>query len=650
MVSWVSLTVTPQRMMRSFVWTVLGVPVGVSAVTVYTTLLGATPSGSVDQVIPTYLPVPAPPPPGPTDIVVQPGSANDRLSKPHRADFIGISIELSISDRLIGTNATWVNPIFLNFVQNIRARSGKVPIRLGGNTQDASAIFPSLALGNVTIKKDRDPSAHLRATNPPLVSYTEDLFHAMASISSLVQAEWYIGLPFLNTTYIPAVAQAAQDILGSNLVGLQLGNEPDVYPSHQLQFQNLTVQQYLIEFGNRLAMVPGPKDNIFGPSVCCSWTPDEVIQAGFLTQFGGNLKSFSVQHYAENGCDSTNPPSTPNPQALFNQLLNHTAATSFAAAYVNASQAVQAAGKEIIMLESNSVSCGGLDGVSDTFGSALFAIDNALQLASISFSQVFFHSGGGGAKYSAFTVPPGNRTNFRQWTVGSTFYSILAISEAIGHSGNVQVADLNLGAGSASAMYTPGYTIVESGTPVKVALFNFISDATGASNYNAVVTVPAGQEQVRVKYLYAESVSSKQNITWANQTLGQTFYASDGRLQNQLDIVTVPCSNGSCRVPMRAPSFALVYLSDHELNEITPTGAAAKTFATTVTTRRYGQVFVDPSLLATSNGDGGAQELLKAKWQATSEISGAVRASVSFVGLGGFVAGALITFLGSVSG
>ncbi|CAE6486676.1 unnamed protein product [Rhizoctonia solani] len=636
--------------MKPLVWTVLAWLGVVSAVTVYTSSTG-TPSGFVQQATPTYLPVPSPPPPGPTDITVQPGSANDRLSKPHRSDFIGISIELSISDRLIGTNATWINPVFLNFAQHLRARAGKVPIRLGGNTQDASAVFPSGSFGSVTIRKDRDPSADLRATNPPLVAYTEDLFHAMASISGLVRAEWYVGLPFLNTTYIPAVAQAAQDILGSNLVGLQLGNEPDVYPSHQPEFQNLTVQQYFTEFGNRLAMVPGSKDNIFGPSVCCSWTPDEVIQAGFLTQFGNNLKSFSVQHYAENGCDSVNPPSTPNPPALFNQLLNHTAATSFAAAYVNASQAVQAAGKEIIMLESNSVSCGGLDGVSDTFGSALFAIDNALQLASIGFSQVFFHSGGSGARYNAFTVPPGNQTSFQQWSVGSTFYAMLAISEAMGQSGNAQVADLNLGAGSANAMYTPGYTIVESGTPVKVALFNFISDATGASNYNALVTVPAGQGQVRVKYLYADSVSSKQNITWANQTLGQTFYVSDGRLQNQLDIVTIPCSNGSCRVPMRAPSFTLVYLSDQELNEITPTGVAAQTFPTTVTTRRYSHVFVDPSVLATSNGDGGAQELFKAKWQATSErsASGAVRAGVSFGIFGGFIAGVLITFLGGVS-
>lgn len=82
-----------------------------------------------------------------------------------------------------------INPVFLNFIQNIRARSGKVPIRLGGNSQDHSAVFPSLQFGNHTITKETDPTAQNRATNPPLVAYTEDLFHAMASISALVQAE-----------------------------------------------------------------------------------------------------------------------------------------------------------------------------------------------------------------------------------------------------------------------------------------------------------------------------------------------------------------------------------------------------------------------------------------------------------------------------
>jgi hypothetical protein len=91
---------------------------------------------------------------------------------------------------------TGLNPIFLNFIQNIRARSGKVPIRLGGNTQDHSAVFPPMSLGNETIHKEIDPTAHLRTTNPPLISFTQDLFHAMNSISQLVNAEVSVSLNY----------------------------------------------------------------------------------------------------------------------------------------------------------------------------------------------------------------------------------------------------------------------------------------------------------------------------------------------------------------------------------------------------------------------------------------------------------------------
>ncbi|QRW13940.1 glycoside hydrolase family 79 protein [Ceratobasidium sp. AG-Ba] len=623
-------------------------PIWASAVTIYTVLPGQTPSGFVEPAAPTFLTAPAPPPAGPKEVQIQPASASARLSKPHRPDFVGFSIELSISDRLIGTNGSWINPIFLNFIQNIRARQGKVPIRLGGNSQDHSAVFPPLTFGNRTLTKEDDPLAQNRNTNPPLVAYTQDLFHAMASISQLVAAEWVVGLPFMNTSYISSISQSAQDILGTNLIGLQLGNEPDIYAKHDPQFQNWTgPASYFPEFQSRLDMVSGPKNNIYGPSVCCSWKPEDVIAAGYLTQFGNNLKSFSVQHYAENGCSNTTPPTVIDPPSLFVQLLNHTAATSFGAEYVNASNLVQAAGKEIIMLETNSVSCGGLDGVSDSFGSALFAIDNALQLASIGFSQVFFHSGGAASRYNAFSVPPGNQTYFQEWTVGSTFYAILALSETIGKSGASQIADLQIA--GANSIYTPAYTIVENGNPTKVALFNFVSDASGASDYEAVITVPSTQGQVRVKYLYGDSVSAKQNITWAGQTLGQTFHESDGRLMGNLDIQTIQCQGGSCRVPMKAPSFALVFLSDQALNDITPVGPATETFATSVITRQHGRILVDPSVLATSNGDGGSQELLKAKWQATSERSASTGTKIGvsaglFLGL---VVGAAATLMGS---
>lgn len=52
----------------------------------------------------------------------------------------------------------------------------------------------------------------------------------MANISALVNAHWYIGLPF-NDTSNPrlGIAEAGEQILSQYLFGFQLANEPDLY-------------------------------------------------------------------------------------------------------------------------------------------------------------------------------------------------------------------------------------------------------------------------------------------------------------------------------------------------------------------------------------------------------------------------------------
>jgi hypothetical protein len=42
----------------------------------------------------------------------------------------------------------------------------------------------------------------------------------------------FTGIPFNDTNFRLGVAEAGQKILGPNLLGLQLGNEPDLYGRH----------------------------------------------------------------------------------------------------------------------------------------------------------------------------------------------------------------------------------------------------------------------------------------------------------------------------------------------------------------------------------------------------------------------------------
>lgn len=69
--------------------------------------------------------------------------------------------------------------------------------------------------------------------HPFAVLYTVDLIYAMTNISALVDSEWYFGIAFSNNTVDGwtnemEVVQFVEAELGSNLIGFQLANEPDL--------------------------------------------------------------------------------------------------------------------------------------------------------------------------------------------------------------------------------------------------------------------------------------------------------------------------------------------------------------------------------------------------------------------------------------
>jgi hypothetical protein len=208
-----------------------------------------------------------------------------------------------------------------------------------------------------------------------------------------------------------------------------------------------------------------------------------------------------------------------------------------------------------------------------------------------------------------FTPPPTNQSSFHQWTVGAIYYASLAVAEVLGSTNTSQIQDTYA---NYASDYTPVYTIYENGAPARVAAFNYM-DAAGNGSAGAMLSIvlPTAPSQVTVKYMLADSVSTKSstgNITWAGQTFGPTF-GSDGRPQGTLNTTTVPCDTGTntCNITLPAPSFALVFLTDDALKNAGDDAPAA-TFATTAVTKAKVQT-IDPSVLATSNGMNGKMRL-----------------------------------------
>lgn len=542
------------------------------------------------------------------------------LSIKQNGNFMGFSIELSVAQTTLGRNSTHLQVPFLNYMANIRARGGSVSIRVGGNSQDQAYLVSASSIPKNGVISKQAQSGATTTTETPDVVFSSDLLTMMKNIGDLVNANFFFGLNFKNPdneTNAVLVAQTAEQILGDRLLGFQLGNEPDLYGPHGRRNSSYSMDNYMNDYQTMIndldAAALTNNQVLVGPSTCCNWNETDLFNLGYLSKYAANLKMVAVQKYPTDNCKING--NVHDPQQTFSSYTSHTAVTDLAVQYVTSSQMVQAAGKPFVLMETNTASCGGFPGISDSFAATMWAADLGLQFAFINFSQVLLHVGGQNTYYNPFTPPPTNLSTSFGWTTGAIYYSTLLVAEAFGQSGTAQIVDLYMNGNNA---LTPGYAIYENGNPVRVVLFNYIDDSTGANDYTANIAIGGQQtgltsttpSSVQVRYMRADSLGSH-NVTWAGQSLGGEL-ASDGRLKGTQETVTIQCDTTAqtCAIPVKAPSIALVFLTDSAMQESSPQDSVTQTFPTTaVTNAAAGKntVTVDPSVLATSNGRGAAE-------------------------------------------
>ncbi|KAI6035708.1 glycoside hydrolase family 79 protein [Pisolithus marmoratus] len=636
-------------LLRPFVFLCVVIPYSLASVTVY----GQIPLGQATQSAsaPTYTspatydPTVLNPPPVPQNFATQlslsvPATSNNvSLSQPLKGSFLGFSIEFSVISQVctrkklvrlphVGPSTRsltrWVRSFiqvpFLNLMSNIRQRAGEIRIRVGGNTQETASLVDSLPDGDMALK---EPSNLNDPTSTPALRYTADALYMLGNISSLVDVKWFLGIPFNDTANLRLqIAEVGEAVLdsGGYLLGFQVGNEPDLYAAHGVRPSTYSPYDYFGEFGivvdavNNDNSIP-VKNNLVIPSVSGTWTPEDVFNTGIVASYDSSLGYLAVEHYPTDNCYAQYGIGSPvDPQTIFPDYLSHSSAISLVAPYLNASSYSASVGKPFVMMETNTASCGGFPGISQSFGAAMWAVDYALQMGAVGFWGAMLHVGGQDDYYNPFTPPPTNQSSYHQWTVGSVFYSTLVVAEALGSSGNARLVDLtntltspsDTATPPATSIYTPAYAVYENGAPARLVVFNFVTDTSGSSTVQFTFGFGGGSVpgSVQVKYLLAPSVSAKDNITWAGQTFGSTF-ESDGRFQGSPSVTTISCSTSSntCTVPLPAPCVALIFLTSSAYGESDP--STTVTFATTALTQTYNTATINPTVLATSNGMSG---------------------------------------------
>jgi hypothetical protein len=171
-----------------------------------------------------------------------------------------------------------------------------------------------------------------------------------------------VGLAHYEPTAAAREVAVAHEALGPYLAAVEIGNEPNAYGSHGFRELPWIAQGYEEEVSSYreaiAALTPGVP--IAGP---------DVSGSGVFAEWGGEealaqTPTLLTGHHYPLGCAHN-----PSIEALLSSATRGLAARSLAS-YMSVSRS---SGIPLRMDEINSVSCGGVTGISDTFASALWA-------------------------------------------------------------------------------------------------------------------------------------------------------------------------------------------------------------------------------------------------------------------------------------
>jgi hypothetical protein len=269
-----------------------------------------------------------------------------RLGPPVPRGFLGLSFEASSLPEVARLADS------RDFVAMLRSL-GEGVLRFGGASADTRVAWTDAA-----------------TPLPPWASVALDPADLRALRKLLSRVRWHVVLTVGLAHYDPSAAarevSAAKGALGPWLAGIEIGNEPDAYARHGLRSRPWTVSRYEAEVGAYRKAIArhSPGIPLMGPDLSGSkalerWGPGAAAEEKLALLTG---------HHYPLGCHERPPPSIarlldPEVRRLEQRALR---------AYVSVSRA---SGIPVRLDEANTVSCGGRNGVSNTFASALWAVD-----------------------------------------------------------------------------------------------------------------------------------------------------------------------------------------------------------------------------------------------------------------------------------
>jgi hypothetical protein len=452
------------------------------------------------------------------------------LGAPLPAGFVGLSFEFSAVPTYTGSAAA-VNPAVVQLIRNLTP--GQTPVlRIGGNSTDQT-WWPVAGVATPAVVK--------YALTPAWMQTTGALAQALG-------ARLVLGINLAMNRPELAGAEAEAMVAGIGrgpIAEFEIGNEPDVYkvfPEYRnahgtiehVRGRGYDFKDFIEQFSAVRRTLP--RVPIAGPAL------GGIGWASNLGKFIADEPGLALVtlHLYPLTCKA--PPSSPFYPSIGHLLSN--ASTTGLAGSVTPDAALARAHRLIFRVdEMNSVTCGGTLGVSDTFASALWALDTAFALDRAGVDGINVHMFPG-ARYALFSVAgaPGSYSA----VVNPEYYGLLMFAQAAPPGSRLVPVS------SAPGGPVKVWATVARDKTVRVVLIN-----DSPSTRALVLRAPSGATGAATfELLQAASLGATTGVTLGGQSFGPS--TTTGVLPPPVAPTTVSPAGGKYSVTLPPASAAML--------------------------------------------------------------------------------------------
>jgi hypothetical protein len=449
--------------------------------------------------------------------------------------FVGVSFEYRAMHQYTGRDPRTINPVLLSLLQGLVPGQSPI-IRIGGDSTDDTwwPIRGMIPQGGIYY---RLTNGWLRTTQALAADLNAKLIlgiNLAAGRSAIAAAEGRAFVSGIGRRYIDE---------------LEIGNEPDLYPVFpwyrdrrgrvfRRRSSKYDLAAYTKQFTQWAKALPNLP--LAGPAVS---GPNWMQGLNGFVKAEPRLKLVTYHRYPLRNC--TADPTDPTFASIPNLLADYSSAGLAAplSPFVNTASQHRLG---LRIAEMNSASCEGKAGVSDTFASALWALDTMFNFASRGVEGVNFHMLPG-SHYELFTV---SRTAQGAWQafVHPEYYGLMLFAQAF--PPGARLLPVSAPAGPVKVWATEG----PDGT-VRVTGIN--QDAT--AEHDVQMLVPGATAGGSEETLSAPSLAAPTGVSLGGQSFGDE--TTTGTLPAAPAATPVTPSSGVYTVPLAPGSASLLTIS-----------------------------------------------------------------------------------------